>query len=141
MDAITGLDDSAFRARAASGEWTAAEVLAHLLATERILADRAHVVLAQDNPFFASMTDEERSEHAGSAQRKPVPQIVHGLLAQRRDVLRLLEPLTAQQLARPYRHERRGDLTEASLFARMAEHESEHAGQIVLLRSAGKPSP
>ena len=140
MDAISGLDDTALRARAAPGEWTTAEVLAHLLTTERNSLERARTVLTQDNPLVAWIPDEELEQQARSAQRMPVPQIVHGLLAQRRDVQRLLETLTPDQLSRPYRHERRGDLTAASLFQRMAEHESEHADQVRTLRSAGKSS-
>ncbi len=130
MDAIGGLDEEGFRLRPREGEWTAAEVLTHILMTEHVFADRARAVLAQDGLLVASITDQERSEQARSAQRMPVPQIVHGLLAQRRDVLGLLEPLSPQQLRRPFRHERRGELAAGWLFQRIAEHEEEHAGQI-----------
>jgi hypothetical protein len=136
MDAIAGLDDTAFRAR--TGQMDNRQVLAHLPRRRNSL-ERVRTVLT-DNPFVAWISDEELEQQARSAQRMPVPQIVHGLLAQRRDVLRLLEPLTPGQLSRPYRHERRGDLTAAWLFQRMAEHESEHADQVRTLRSAGKPS-
>jgi hypothetical protein len=130
MDAIAGLDEEGFRLRPREGEWTAAEVLAHILMTEHIFAGRARAVLAQENPPVASISDEERSGHARSAQRMPVPQIVHGLLAQRRDVVGLLKPLSPQQLRRPFRHERRGELAAGWLFQRLAEHEEEHAEQI-----------
>jgi hypothetical protein len=130
MDAIAGLDEEGFRLRPREGEWTAAEVLAHILMTEHVFAGRARAVLEQENPPLASISDEERSGHARSARRMPVPQIVHGLLAQRRDVVGLLEPLSPQQLRRPFRHERRGDLAAGWLFQRIAEHEKEHAEQI-----------
>ena len=135
MDAIAGLDEEGFRARPRSGEWTAEEVLTHLFITERNSTDRAQRVLIEDNPFVAWIGDEELQEQARSAQRMPVPQIVHGLLAQRRIVLGLLAPLSPQQLGRPYRHERRGDLTAGWLFQRIGEHEEEHAGQIRALRA------
>jgi uncharacterized damage-inducible protein DinB len=135
MNAITGLDDTAFRARTGAGGWTPAEVLAHLLATEAVSTERARLVLTQDDPSVRWRPDEELENEARNAQRMPVPQIVHGLLALRRDVMTLLEPLSADQLARPYHQERRGELTLGWLFARMAEHESEHAGQIAALRA------
>ena len=130
MEAISGLDEEGFRARPQQGGWTAAETLAHLLITERNSTGRARTALAEDNPQFAWVGDEQLEEQARSAQRMPVPQIVHGLLAQRRDVVTLLEPLSPQQLARPYRQERRGRLTVGWLFQHIAEHEEEHAGQI-----------
>ena len=135
MDAIAGLDEEGFRMRPRPDDWTAAEVLAHVLITEHLFVDRARAALAQDNVSVAPMDDEERQEQARSAQRMPVPQIVHGLLAQRRDTVRLLEPLSPQQLSRPFRHERRGQLTASWLFQHVAEHEEEHAQQISALRA------
>ena len=134
MDAITGLDEEGFRARSASGGWTSAEVLAHLLATERTSLGRARRVLTEDNPTIEWISDDDLDQQARSAQRMPVPQIVHGLLAQRRDVVTLLETLSPQQLSRPYKQERRGQLTAGWLFRRIAEHEDEHAEQIRALR-------
>ncbi len=130
MDAIAGLTEEGFRARPQSGEWTAAEVLAHLVTMERILTDRARRVLTEDNPYVASISNDELQEQARSAQRMPVPQIVHGMLAQRRDVVSLLRPLSPQQLGRPYHHEGRGNLTLGWVFQRIAEHERDHAEQI-----------
>ena len=130
MDAIAGLDEEGFRARPPQGGWTAAETLAHLLITERINTDRARAALTQDEPVFAAINDEQRREQARSAQRMPVPQIVHGLLAQRRDVVSLLAPLSPQQLARTSSQEGRGPRTVAQLFAHIAGHEEEHAEQV-----------
>jgi hypothetical protein len=139
MTAITGLDETAFRQRTNAGDWTPVEVLAHLLAAERTSLERVRTVLTQDNPSVAWIPDDELEQQARSAQRMPVPQIVHGLLAQRRDVLLLLESLTPEQLSRPYQHERRGEHTAGWLFHRMAEHEREHAGQIRQRRGSEGP--
>jgi len=140
MEAIAGLDEEGFRARRAAGEWTAAEVLTHLLITEQRSLGRAQTALAQDNPSFPWISDEEVAEETRVAQRLPVPQIVHGLLAQRRDVVRLCESLSPEQLGRRYRHERRVELTVGWLFGRMAEHEIEHAQQIRAAREAATPA-
>jgi hypothetical protein len=135
MDAISSLDEEGFRARPQQGEWSIAETLAHLLTTERISLERARIVLVQDNPEIRWIEDEALNDLARSAQRMPVPQVIHGMLAQRRDVTVLLESLSPDQLARPYRHERLGDHTDAWLFARMAEHEDEHAEEIASRRA------
>jgi hypothetical protein len=72
---------------------------------------------------------------AQSAAGGPVPQILHGLLAVRRDTLRRIEALPADQLARPVRHAAYGDATVARLFEHIAEHEEEHAAQIRTIRA------
>lgn len=138
MDAITDLDEEGFRGRAAHGEWTVAETLAHLLDAERFLGEQVMRALAPGRHTVPSRTDEERSEGARQAQRMPVPQIVHALLAQRRDTLRLLEGLSDEQLARAVQHLRRGRVDVAWLFQRMASHEAEHAAQITTLRRRGE---
>ena len=130
MEAISGLDEEGFRARPQQGGWTAAETLAHLLITERNSTGRARTALAEDNPQFAWVGDEQLEEQARSAQRMPVPQIVHGLLAQRRDTLHLLERLSPDELSRRFHHQRWGEQSVGGLFQHIADHEEEHAGQI-----------
>ncbi len=140
MEAIAGLDEEGFRKRHEQGAWTAAETLAHLLISEQRSLGRAKTALEQDNPSFPWLSDEAVDEEARSAQRMPVPQLVHGLVAQRRDVLRLFESLSADQLARRYMHATRGELTIEWLFGRIAEHEVEHAEQIRAARQADAPA-
>jgi hypothetical protein len=142
MAAITGLDEATFRARTSAGDWTPGEVLTHLLAVERARLEQVRTVLAQDNAFVRWIDDEELDQQTrAAAQRMPVPQIVHGLLAQRRDVVDLLATLSQEQLERLYQHERRGEHTAGWLFQRMAEHEFEHAEQIRSLRNRRDPGP
>jgi hypothetical protein len=66
----------------------------------------------------------------------PVPQIVHGLLARRRDTLLLLEPLAPDRLARTVRHTRMGEMSVSALMRKVADHETEHAAQITSMREA-----
>jgi hypothetical protein len=130
------MDEPSFRARRAEGEWSATEVLAHLLATEGILTERARHALTQDGYVAARVTAEEPDEQARSmAKRLPVPQILHGLLAQRRDTLRLLAPLTSEALARAFFHPRLGEQNVAGLFQHLADHDEEHARNIRDLRA------
>jgi hypothetical protein len=110
-------------------------VLAHLLASERILAQQAQAALSQEHVTVPPVTEDERQEQAKLAQSAPVPQILHGLLAQRRDTLRLLKSLSTQQLDKTLKHPRRGEQTVASQFRRIAEHEIEHAAQVRALRA------
>jgi uncharacterized damage-inducible protein DinB len=136
MDAVAGLDEAGFRRRPDPTAWSAAEVLAHLFTTEGIMLERARAALAQSGYVVTPLSDDERDRGRLQAQRMAVPQIVHGLLARRRDTERTLAGLSEQELARTLRHSRWGERTVAWLFERAAEHEAEHAGQIRALRGA-----
>ncbi len=136
MAAITGLDDSALRARTSSGAWTPAELLAHLLSTERIFIERARKTVEQDNYIVTPVGGDVREEHLRMAKRMPVPQIVHGLLAQRRDTLQFVESLSADDLARTLSHPVRGQQTALWQIEHTIEHELEHAEEIRARRAA-----
>lgn len=130
MAAITGLDDSALRARSATGVWTPAELLAHLLSTERIFIERARKAVILGDYIITPVSDDVREEHLATAKRMPVPQIVHGLLAQRRDTLQFIESLTQDDLKRTLSHPLRGEQTALWQIEHVIEHEQEHAREI-----------
>ena len=134
MDAIAGLDEEGFRARPGASEWTAAEALAHLLRMEAVLMQRTQAALAEEGFVVTPVSPDERLEQVKLAQRMPVPQLLHGLLAQRRDTLRLLDGLSQTQLTKTFHHPRWGERTITWLFQHTAEHEEEHAAQIRALR-------
>lgn len=134
MEAIAGLDEEGFRRRQAAREWNPAEVLAHLLAHEQRMLVLVRRALTEDNPSVQSRGEAQQIEEAKAAQRMPVPQILHGLLAQRRETLQLLESLTAEHVARTIQHSRMGEMSAGGLFQRIVEHETEHAGQIASMR-------
>lgn len=139
MAAITGLDDSALRARTASGVWTPAELLAHLLSTERIFIERARKTAKQSGYVVTPVSEDVREEHLGVAKRMPVPQIVHGLLAQRRDTLQFVESLAPSDLERTLSHPVRGEQTALWQIEHVIEHEQEHAEEIRERRAATEP--
>jgi len=141
MDAIAALDEEGLRAHPDASQWSAAEVLAHLLSTERFLTQRAQDATVRQDCSISPRTERERTSDARSAaQRMPVPQLIHGLLAVRRDTLRQIDALTRDQLARPVHHSSHGEVTVAWLFDYVAAHEREHAAQIRAMREASAAS-
>jgi hypothetical protein len=134
MDARSGLDEEGFRVRPDPSEWSAAEVLAHLWASERAFTELAQAALSQTHLSIAPVTEAHRHAQTKLAERAPVPQILHGLLAQRRGTARLLEGLSSEQLARTLLEPNGDEQSVAGLFKRTAEHENEHAAQIRALR-------
>lgn len=139
MDAVAGLDEDGFRSSSDTGGWTAAEVLAHLLEMERVVMSWAQEAIIADDVAVKPISDDERCEQASSARRMAVPQLIHGLLARRRDTARFLEGLSGLELARPLLHPDWGSLTVAKLFQCAAEHEEAHATQIKALQVEATP--
>jgi hypothetical protein len=134
MDAITGLNEEGFRARAASGEPNAAEALARLLYDE---ADLLAIAIARHEGDAAPAASDERDQRMKeAAQRMPAPQVLHGLLAQRRETLRHLDALPPEVLARRVEDPEHGEVSVATIFDGIARREAEQAKLIRSLRVA-----
>lgn len=136
MDAIAGLDEEGFRARPEAGAWTAAEVLAHLLDWERLLNGRIELALEESEAELLPTTDEEHDRQAAAGRSAPVPQILHGLLASRRQTEILLDGMGPEHLERCLYHPtRRVRVSVGDMLAKLATHEAEHAAQVRALRA------
>ncbi len=148
--ALEGVTEEQFRRRpeataADATPWCISEVLGHLLASERLRAARIALALEQDGAAIESQPAEAHEAAARAGRRAPVPQLVHGLLASRREIERLLERATAIEdgLDRAVVHPERGRETVAwMLVETVIGHEAEHVGQIeALRRAAGAGEP
>src|SRR5262245_23624655 len=66
--AVTGWPTARLHTAPTDGAWSAAEILAHLRATDDILAFRAFMILVRDNPPMASFDERRWAEVAGYTQ-------------------------------------------------------------------------
>ena len=144
LRAIEGVTEEQFRRRpdvtpSDASPWCIAEVLAHLLAYERIEAERIALALERDGAEIVPSPPEWHDETARAGRRVPVPQIIHGLLASRRAIEQLLERAagTEGSLDRAVTHPRRDrDTIRWMAREKLIDHEAEHAAQIEALRPA-----
>lgn len=149
MRAIAGVGEEQFKRRppAAAGEeqpWCIAEVLAHLMASERLYAARIDLALREDGVAAPQRTPQQRLEEARSGRAAPVPQLIHGLLAARRELERLLQRAGSlpDGLQRGVSIGGVRESVGEMLRRGVIEHEREHATQIERLRAAtGAPPP
>lgn len=132
FETIRGLTEEQFRHVPAGEEWCIAAHLAHLLRIERVFAERARAALVEDTPFVAS-TGVRNDDDPGLAQQLAVPQMIHGMLNARRDLLDVLDGCDKDVLERAVQHERLGRMTVAEMALKMANHEAEHDGSIAKL--------
>ncbi len=130
---VAGVSEEQFKRRpmpdaeAVAGEWSIAEVLAHLLASEQRTGLGVEALLAGDEASQPGLSDEERTAEARQGRAAPVPQIIHGLLAARR---RLERAITESQT---------GATPEAVLSLLrddVIEHEAAHTAQIEAVKAA-----
>lgn len=91
FEAVRGVTEEQFKRRPADGGWCIAEVLAHLLAWEKLQATRIRLALEQDGTQEPPADPEELQRLTRAGRIAPVPQLIHGLLAARREIDLLLE--------------------------------------------------
>jgi len=142
---VSGVTEQEFKRRpptepGADGPvWCIAEVLAHLLQQEKLRVERIAAALEQDGATITPSNDEEHYEAARAGRASPVPQLIHGLLASRRAIEKLLEGATAIDggLERSVIHPKLGRQTIAwMLREKVIAHEEEHAQQIEAIKIA-----
>jgi hypothetical protein len=142
---IAGVSEEQFKKRppASDGDsgpnWCIAEVLAHLLQQERLRAERIAQALEQDGVTIVPSTDEVHYEAARAGRGSPVPQLIHGLLASRRELDRHLERAVAVPggLERATIHPTLGRQTIAWILRqKIIAHEAEHVAQIEAIKTA-----
>lgn len=121
--------EPAWRMPRRSGEWTAAETLAHLRAADAIVAPRLLQIAVRDEPFLPAF-DERAWQEVADFVRLPVASLVQTFAAQRAELLHALERLPAEAWDRTGIHEARGPQTMREIAEGIAAHEREHLDQI-----------
>ena len=144
LRAIEGVTEEQFRRRPeVEGAWSISEVLAHLLHSERVFAARIRLALEKDGATIEPAPAEAREAAVRAGRRAPVPQLIHGLLASRRELELLLDRAEALAggLDRAVVHRERGrETVRWMLDGAVGGHELEHVQQIEALRElAGAP--
>jgi uncharacterized damage-inducible protein DinB len=148
LQAIAGVTEEQFKRRPASGEgeaaWSIAEVLAHLLATHRLRAERIAIALDRDGAEIEPSAPDAHETRARAGRAAPVPQLIHGLLASWREIERLIDRAaeTERGLDRAVLHPQQGRQTVAWMAReKIIDHEREHTLQIEALRDVIGAAP
>jgi hypothetical protein len=115
----------------APGEWCVKEVLGHLIETERRgFAGRIRIILAGQEPRL-----ETWDQNAVAAARRDCErdgrELLGELATMRQDSARLVEGLSATDLARGGHHPTVGHLTVADLLNEWIHHDRNHVRQIL----------
>lgn len=121
-------------AAADSEEWSAAEILAHLRASDDILAYRAYAILVRDNPPMPVYDERRWAEVARYGVISPAASLV-AFTVKRAELVRMLRHIPTADWERLGIHEISGPRTLREVLTALVEHEEEHCAQ--LERSGG----
>ncbi len=141
LDALTGLTEEQMYRQVEPGEWSIAEVLAHLPVAERHTRSQAEAIQQETAVEIASLSLPEQQQSAARAQEMVPPQIIHDMTGARWQTLKFLDSLTAVDLEKVGTHERHGAMTVGAIIGRIAYHEENHTQQIRRLREKMAAEP
>jgi hypothetical protein len=116
--------------------WSVVEIVCHLRDYEDIFLERAHLMLAQDNPKLPGHNQEELARERNYKIQK-IKEAFDGYLSHRQRFVNLLSGLSEQQWHRPGLHPNWGDINMLELGTNAALHDLNHAEQIVRALGTG----
>jgi hypothetical protein len=123
------LTNEQLRAPLSPGEWSPAQVLAHLRAADDIQSIRAYMILARDEPLLSAFDERAWAEAAGYLTLHPRASL--DLYFRRRvELAHMLRGVTPRDFERAGMHETLGRLTLQALLENLASHEEEHVAQL-----------
>ena len=123
--------ETLLRWRPASEEWCLLEVVGHLIETEeRGFAGRIRTIFAEERPRFSTWDPSAVAREHRDEQRDPA-QLLAKFTDRRNAGVRLVETLTAADLARGGDHPEVGFLTVNDLIHEWIHHDANHLRQML----------
>jgi hypothetical protein len=123
--ATSGLTHEHATARPGPGAWSIAELVAHLLDADLVLADRIKRVIAEDEPILQAF-DENRWIDRLDSQSMPVEEAVNLFAAHRQWMTRILRKCSDDDFRRVGNHTEAGRKSLADLVVTAAGHVDHH---------------
>jgi hypothetical protein len=127
--AVSGWTEPQLHATPGDGQWSAADILAHLRASDDIVTPRVYMMLVRDDPPLPAYDERRWAAVAGYAGAD-----FHGSLhlfgLRRAELVAVLHRAAPADWDRSGLHEERGRISVLELIRRFVEHEEEHCAQL-----------
>jgi hypothetical protein len=133
--ALAGMNREQFLARPIPGKWSTLEVVCHLADFEIVYADRIKRVIAENEPIILSGDPDVFAARLAYHERAPEDELLLIELV-RKQVARILRPLSPEDLQRRGIHSKSGPLTLETLVERITGHIPHHVRFIEEKRKA-----
>lgn len=122
-------DASTAAGEPAEGEWSAAQVLAHMAASEKLWLARVNLLISQTDPLLKS-PGAELAAYQESLMAGSVDDNLAAFNAQRGETVSLLMGLSLRDWDRSGTHETQGAMSIADVVESMVDHDAEHLSQL-----------
>ena len=133
--ATAGLPSAKEATRVEPGLWSLSELVAHLLDSDLVIADRMKRVIAEKDPVLQAFDENAWIERLDS-QAMPVEEAVALFAANRRWMTRILHNCSEADFARSGQHTEAGRKTLAALVAGSISHLDHHLVFLYAKRAA-----
>ena len=130
--AADGVDAARLHSSPAEGEWSPRDILAHLRASDDILAPRLIQILVRDQSPLPAF-DERRWAEVVGYRGIEFQALLATFAARRAELAAMLSRLAPEDWQRAGLHEERGPRTVLQLLRVLLQHEEEHVAQIEAL--------
>ncbi len=121
--------DSDFNQRRSADAWSAAEILAHLRASDDILSHRVYALLVRDMPILPSYDERHWAEIAGY-RRIDFRASLTLFTIRRAELVATLHSLPIEAWKRQGHHDELGFISVYDVVKKLVEHEEEHCAQL-----------
>jgi hypothetical protein len=125
-------NDAELRRSNSKNEWSIIDIFAHMRASDDILAYRAYVILARENPALAAYEERRWAEVARYAHTDFHASLTLFTL-RRAELVYMLRHTALDDWKRVGIHEVRGPLTLFDVVTTLVAHEEEHCAQLEAL--------
>ena len=133
--AAAGKRPAELAATPANDEWSALAILAHLRASDDILAPRLMMMLVRDEPPLPSYDERRWADVMGYAEHE-FQELPAAFTFKRAELVRALRRLSPSDWQRGGIHDEHGRITLLDMLRHLVDHEDEHCRQIETLLTA-----
>jgi len=127
--AVARLSEADKHMAVSTDEWSAVQILAHLRASDDIVAHRLYAILARDNPVLPAYDERRWAEIAGYP-RADFELLLKTYTLRRTELVKMLQQVVLNDWDRLGTHEVRGTISLLDVATSLVEHEEEHCIQL-----------
>jgi hypothetical protein len=127
--AVVGRSETLLHRPSATDGWSAAEIFAHMRASDDILTPRVFMILVRDQPPLAAYDDRHWAEVAGYTQAD-FQTSLQAFTLRRVELVSMLQRIASEEWRRVGVHEARGPISLLDVVTHLVEHEEEHCAQL-----------
>jgi hypothetical protein len=130
--AVANISDASKHAVPPGGEWSASQILAHLRASDDILAHRLYAILTRENPALPAYDERRWAEIAGYSEAD-FELSLNIFTLRRAELVNMLRQIDNESWQRLGTHEVKGAVSLFDVATSLVEHEEEHCAQLEAL--------